>query len=222
MRSSVAERCRTRLPVGICIRTPSVPRASIIWLAPAVKVVRPAPVASTLTACVFRGRSDIDSNFCRTAFRFLPDTVPIHIGQRSGLIPDSFRAPLEWCPTGSEWCPSWPGTVSDRDRTPGWGGVERRWNGCQGSGSIRVNRERHLMARTKLTMRQIQEILRLKHQNQLSIRRDGRNPGTTRTESQTGPDGLPPTTRSGTLRAKDRPHPHPNGLQLSGAHPAQI
>jgi hypothetical protein len=29
---------------------PSVPRASIIWLAPAVKVVRPAPVASTLTA----------------------------------------------------------------------------------------------------------------------------------------------------------------------------
>src|ERR1035438_8403878 len=170
MRSSVAERCRTRLPVGICIRTPSVPRASIIWLAPPVKVVRPAPVASTLTACVFRGLSDIDSNFCRTAFRFLPDTVPIHIGQRSGLIPDSFRALLEWCP-------SWPGTVSDRDRNPGWGGVERRWNECQGSGSIRVNRERHLMARTKLTMRQIQEILRLKHQNQLSIREIARSCG---------------------------------------------
>jgi hypothetical protein len=28
--------------VGFCIRTPSVPRASIIWLAHAVKVVRPA------------------------------------------------------------------------------------------------------------------------------------------------------------------------------------
>ena len=40
----------TRMPVGICSRTPSVPRAFIIWLAPAVKVVRPAPVASTLTA----------------------------------------------------------------------------------------------------------------------------------------------------------------------------
>jgi hypothetical protein len=38
------------------------------------------------------------SDFCRTAFRFLPDTVPIHIGQRSGLMPDSFGAPLEWCP----------------------------------------------------------------------------------------------------------------------------
>src|SRR5208282_3920777 len=36
--------------VRFCIRTPSVPRASIIWLAPAVKVVLPAPVASTLTA----------------------------------------------------------------------------------------------------------------------------------------------------------------------------
>jgi hypothetical protein len=32
----------TRMPVGFCIRTPSVPRASIIWLAHAVKVVRPA------------------------------------------------------------------------------------------------------------------------------------------------------------------------------------
>ena len=31
----------TRMPVGICSRTPSVPRASIIWLAHAVKVVRP-------------------------------------------------------------------------------------------------------------------------------------------------------------------------------------
>ena len=28
------------MPVGFCIRTPSVPRASIIWLAHAVKVVR--------------------------------------------------------------------------------------------------------------------------------------------------------------------------------------
>ena len=42
MRSSVAEKFGTRMPVGFCIRTPSVPRASIIWLAHAVKVVRPA------------------------------------------------------------------------------------------------------------------------------------------------------------------------------------
>src|ERR1017187_4628329 len=39
------------------------------------------------------------------------------------------------------------------------------------------NRERHLMAQNKLTMRQIQEILRLKHQNQLSIREIARSCG---------------------------------------------
>jgi hypothetical protein len=50
IQSSVAEEFGTRTPVGYCSRTPSVPRAFIIWLAPAVKVVRPAPVASTLTA----------------------------------------------------------------------------------------------------------------------------------------------------------------------------
>src|SRR5216684_2234803 len=41
--------------------------------------------------CVFRGLSDTDSNFCRTAFRFQPDTVPIHIGQFSvtiGMVSD--------------------------------------------------------------------------------------------------------------------------------------
>src|SRR5271166_6085112 len=67
--------------------------------------------------------------------------------------------------------------VSGRDWNPGRGGVERRGNGCQGSRSIQVNRERHLMARIKLTMRQIQEILRLKHQNQLSIREIARSCG---------------------------------------------
>ena len=67
--------------------------------------------------------------------------------------------------------------VSDRGRNRGPGGVERRWNECQGSRSIHMNRERHLMARTKLTMRQIQEILRLKHQNQLSIREIARSCG---------------------------------------------
>lgn len=36
------KRFETKMRVGFCIRTPSVPRASIIWLAPAVKVVRPA------------------------------------------------------------------------------------------------------------------------------------------------------------------------------------
>src|SRR4029077_20126232 len=76
---------------------------------PAPVPARPQAGARTHTSspCVFRGLSDSDSNFCRTAFRFWPDTVPIHIGQCSGLRSDSFRAPLEWCP-------SWPGTVSDR------------------------------------------------------------------------------------------------------------
>ena len=32
MRSSVVGKFGTRIPVGFCIRTPSVPRASIIWL----------------------------------------------------------------------------------------------------------------------------------------------------------------------------------------------
>ena len=67
--------------------------------------------------------------------------------------------------------------VSDRNRNRGQEGVERRWNGCQGSRSIQVNRERHLMAQNKLTMRQIQEILRLKHQNQLSVREIARSCG---------------------------------------------
>jgi transposase len=67
--------------------------------------------------------------------------------------------------------------VSDGNWNPSQGGVERRWNECQGGRSIHVNRERHLMARTKLTMRQIQEILRLKHQNQLSVREIARSCG---------------------------------------------
>ena len=67
--------------------------------------------------------------------------------------------------------------VSDRDRNPGPEGVERRSNECQGGGSIQMNRERYPMARTKLTMRQIHEILRLKHQNHLSIREIARSCG---------------------------------------------
>jgi len=41
-------------------------------------------------------------------------------------------------------------------------------------------------------------------------------------ESQTGPDRLPHSTRSATLRAKDGHHSHSEGLQLSGAHRSQI
>jgi hypothetical protein len=41
MQSSVMGEFGTRMPVGFRSRTPSLPRASIIWLAPAVKVVRP-------------------------------------------------------------------------------------------------------------------------------------------------------------------------------------
>ena len=80
------------------------------------------------------------SGGCRTAFQFLPDTVPIHIGQCSELRSDSFPALLEWCPI-------WPGKVSDSDWNRGPEGVERRGNGCQGGGSIQLNRERHLRKR---------------------------------------------------------------------------
>jgi hypothetical protein len=69
-----------------------------------------AEINVTTANCVFRGLSDTDSNFCRTVFRFQPDTVPIHIGQCSGLMSDSFRASLEWRPR-------WPGTLSDSDRS---------------------------------------------------------------------------------------------------------
>src|SRR6266566_1799613 len=103
-------------------------------------------------------RRNAYSGVCRTGFRFLPDTVPIDIGQCSGVRSDSFRAPLEWCP-------GWAGMVSERNRKPEPGGEERRWNKCPGRCSMQLNGR--LMARTKLTMRQIQELLRLKHQNQL-------------------------------------------------------
>ena len=127
--------------------------------------------------CVFRALSDSDSDFCRTAFQFLSDTVPVSVGQRSGLMSDSFPGFPEWCPTGSEACPSWPGTVSGRVRNQGQGGVERRWVNRHDRRSIRVNRERQLMAQIRVTMRQIQEILRLKHQNQLSVREIARSCG---------------------------------------------
>jgi DNA-binding MarR family transcriptional regulator len=55
--------------------------------------------------------------------------------------------------------------------------VERRWINGHDRGSIRVNRERQLMAQIKVTMRQIQEILRLKHQNHLSVREIARSCG---------------------------------------------
>jgi hypothetical protein len=74
-------------------------------------------------------------------------------------------------------CPAWPGMVSDREWNSGAERVERRGNGCQGGGSTQVDRERPYMSQTKLTMRQIQEILRLKHQNQLSIREIARSCG---------------------------------------------
>jgi transposase len=107
--------------------------------------------------------------------------------------------------------------MSDTDRNPRLEGVERRWKGCHGEGSIQVNRERHLMARTKLTMRQIQEILRLKHQNQLSIREIARS------------CGLPTSTIGDYLKRAEAAGigwPLPEGqsekelLQLLIAHPA--
>ena len=60
----------------------------------------------------------------------------------------------------------------------GQGELERRWKSCQGFLSIQVDREREPeMARTKLSMRQIHEVLRLKYQNQLSIREIARSCG---------------------------------------------
>ena len=103
----------------------------------------------TKLGCVLRGLPDTDSNSCRTAFQFLSDTVLIPVGQWSRLLSDSFGASLDWCPAGLERCPVWIRLVSDTDWNPGPEGVERRWNGCQGSRSIQVNRERHLMAQNK-------------------------------------------------------------------------
>ena len=108
---------------------------SAAGLAPAVTRSQAGRVAATPRAgCVFRGLSDTDSISCRTAFQFLSDTVPIYIGQRSGLISDSFWA-------SPEGCPRWPGMLSGKGRNRGQG-VERRWVNCQGGRSIHPNRER--------------------------------------------------------------------------------
>jgi hypothetical protein len=55
--------------------------------------------------CVFRSKSDRDSDLIRTAIRFNPDTVPIDFGQCSGSYPDSFRARRNGVRNGSEACP---------------------------------------------------------------------------------------------------------------------
>ena len=99
------------------------------------------------------------------------------VGQGSGIWSDGFLNSSDGCPTGLERCPRRPGTLSDQDRNLGQGGVERRGITCQGSRSIRGNRERHFMAKLKLNMRHIHEVLRLKHQNQLSIREIARSCG---------------------------------------------
>jgi len=42
--------------------------------------------------CVFRGLSDSDSDFCRTGFRFLSDSIPISAGHLSDSYRTGFRA----------------------------------------------------------------------------------------------------------------------------------
>ena len=74
--------------------------------------------------CVLRALSDSDSNFCRTGFRFLSDSILISVGQGSGRLSDGFWAGLEWCPTGLERCPAWPGMVSDRE----WNPERKEWS----------------------------------------------------------------------------------------------
>jgi hypothetical protein len=74
--------------------------------------------------CVFRSLSDSDSNLCRTGFRFLSDSILIPVGQGSGRLSDGFWAGLEWCPTGLERCPAWPGMVSDRE----WNPERKEWS----------------------------------------------------------------------------------------------
>jgi transposase len=55
--------------------------------------------------------------------------------------------------------------------------VERRWINRQDFRSIQIRIRGNQMARKKLSMRQIKEILRLKHENQLSIREIARSCG---------------------------------------------
>jgi hypothetical protein len=77
------------------------------------------------------------SGGCRTL-------IPISVGQRSDSFRTVFRADVGqfWGAIGMVY--DRIGTVSDKDRNPGPEGVERRWNGCQGSRSIQMNRERQL------------------------------------------------------------------------------
>jgi len=80
--------------------------------------------ATVGVSCVLRALSDSDSNFCRTGFRFLSDSILISVGQGSGRLSDGFWAGLEWCPTGLERCPAWPGMVSDRE----WNPERKEWS----------------------------------------------------------------------------------------------
>jgi len=107
--------------------------------------------------------------------------------------------------------------LSDRVRNPGPEGVERRSNECQGGGSIQLNRERYPMARTKLTMRQIHEILRLKHQNHLSIREIARSCGV---PTSTVGDYLKRAAAAGIIWPLPEGQGEKELLQLLIAHPA--
>ena len=74
----------TRMPVGFRSRTPSLPRASIIWLAPAVKVVRPVTRRLHLDRVRFAigWHLGITLGVCMSGFKLL-------------AIPNNFKMSLE-------------------------------------------------------------------------------------------------------------------------------
>jgi hypothetical protein len=92
------EKNRTKMRVGFRIRTPSVPRAPIIWLAHAVKVVRPV----TRRLHLDRVRSakgwhlGITLGVCMSGFRYFTKiTRPLLMQHQtiSGTMRDKFLNP---------------------------------------------------------------------------------------------------------------------------------
>ena len=96
------------------------------------------------------------------------------------MVSEMFRKAVR---LGPEWCPDTVGMLSDMRRNSRF----KEWSDAGIPARVRLdsavrmnrwNREMEtLMAQKRLTMRQIHEILRLKYQNQLSVREIARSCG---------------------------------------------
>ena len=94
----------------------------------------------------------------------------------SELFRIGVRLAPEWCPDCSECCPECAGIAGSRS-----GVTLEKLPGFRLGSAVRMNRGNRetgtSMAQKRLTMRQIHEILRLKYQNQLSVREIARSCG---------------------------------------------